>query len=388
MAPEPGYIFEQLTADPELIHNAQLDAVAERLPGFDATNDVSVEAILSRAFAGTVAVQVEVMSDVHATILTEVGKVGGLEQEDAVAAVGTATIETDGTATRSLPAGATFVATAADQSKVPVVTTQDVDVPEGVASVAGVQVRAVEEGAFANDLTGDLEPDQAYAWLEAVTLDGPLGGGADGETDEEFLDRVSRRQQLLADALIKPENVQLFVTDLPDIGRAVAFNLLDPSAPGVETERSVTVAATDSDGEALNPTVKAAVVAELEARRETNFQFFVIDATYTTVDVALTAYAWPEEMSGAADAIENAVLEWLSPANWGVPFMSVQALWSNTAHVRRSDVIGRVERLDSVDWVDTESVKLNGANTDLALTGIAPLTRPGDITITVLERTP
>ena len=61
-------------------------------------------------------------------------------------------------------------------------------------------------------------------------------------------------------------------------------------------ERCVTVAAVDIDGNALSPTVTAALQAYLEGQREINFLVFVISPTYTEIDVT-----WSRHRSGGGE---------------------------------------------------------------------------------------
>jgi hypothetical protein len=85
-------------------------------------------------------------------------------------------------------------------------------------------------------------------------------------------------------------------------------------------ERCVTVAAVDIDGNALSPTVTAALQAYLEGQREINFLVFVISPTYTEIDVTWSGIAQVgANITTVQAAGDAAVSAYLSPSNWGLP---------------------------------------------------------------------
>ena len=84
-------------------------------------------------------------------------------------------------------------------------------------------------------------------------------------------------------------------------------------------ERCVTVCGVDVNGNALSPTVQAALETYLQAQREINFLVFTISPTYTEIDVTWTGTAQVGANITTVQAAGNAAISaYLSPAVWGL----------------------------------------------------------------------
>jgi hypothetical protein len=387
-------IFTELEADPDAIAAAIRSRIGEVLPGVDAPPN-TLEGVLVDSIAPEWATGVEIVADVLDTILNEIGRRSGVVQDVAQPASGTVTLTADGRQPYVLPAGSTMQATAANQSVVELATTLDTAIPAGSpvgtpVTVTGVPVHATEDGTVGNGLVGTVSPDQAYVWLNSIALEGPTSDGTDGEDDDEYLNKTTREMQLNSSQVIAPEDVGSRVMSNPLVGGVTVLDLVDPTDPDVETANAVTVAVRDITGEVLSSGAKAVIAADLASRRETNFGLFLVDYNYTTVNVTVTVGAYPATIEYAEDQITAALQGWLSPLAWSQPPEEIpdDQWWLPARHVRIGEVVSVVDACSTVAYVDPSSILINGVAADLELSGLAPLTRPGAMTVTVTERIP
>lgn len=190
-------------------------------------------------------------------------------------------------------------------------------------------------------------------------------------------------------ALAKTNVATMTVTDSVTGGDATVTVVTGGVAPSSGNEKTLSVAVVDEAGLALSTGVKAAVDALLEAERELNFVFWVIDPTYSEIDVSATVKARPGfDAAGVEAACEQALADYFSPANWGLPGPNdnFPGGWRNQTAVRRFELIALLDNIDSVDYVTAVTLAVSPAalgTSDLSLTGPAPLTQPGDFAITV-----
>jgi hypothetical protein len=137
------------------------------------------------------------------------------------------------------------------------------------------------------------------------------------------------------------------------------------------TPRTVTVAVTDVDGLALSVAAKTAIQAYLVSFREVNFVVHVIDSAYYTgadIAIAYTVKAYDGFDPAALIANINAKLSsLLSPKLYGQPQFGNQLRWVNDLVVRRNTLIGAIETVEGVKYVDT--LTINGATADFTMNG-------------------
>ena len=291
-----------------------------------------------------------------------------------------------GVQTCALPIS-TVALVAPDETEYAFATDVVLTIPAG-QTVGTVAATALEAGAGPNGIAPTADNAvlvDALAFAVDVRLVSIPTGGADAESDEDYLQRLAAELQLLAPRPILPQDFATMARQVPGVGRAVAIDLYDPGPPpNANAERSVTVAVTDDLGQPCTPAVKAAVDDLLQSEREVNFQVFVVDATYVDVNVAFTCTALVgygvDDVKARA---EQAVTDFLSPALWGQPpgGNDPNAWRADATTIRMNDLVAVIDNTEGVDWVAL--VHLNGAAADLPLTGIAPLPRVGVVTGTV-----
>jgi uncharacterized phage protein gp47/JayE len=279
------------------------------------------------------------------------------------------TVVDDGAA-HTVPAG-----TAVQIGGVPFETVNDTPVAAHATSVTGVLVRAIEDGAAGNGLTGTAGLVNSIAWVNTVTLTSTSSGGADAESDTAYQDRLRAELQAAGPPVTDADfAVKALATPGVGIGRATA-QTTDP--------RTVAVAVTDIDGQPLTSPDKTAISDHLQAKREANFVVTVQDADYNYLTVAYSFHPADGYVAETVqDSIDAALRAFLNPAIFGArPASDPQATanaWSNTTTIYASVITALIQDTQGVGHVGT--VTLNGSTGDYTLTGTMPLPAvPDDI---------
>jgi hypothetical protein len=147
--------------------------------------------------------------------------------------------------------------------------------------------------------------------------------------------------------------------------------------PEFSNERMVAVACVDAAGLAVSSTIKTAVDAYLQAAREVNFIVNVIDPTYATIDVNFTAVAvvgfLPADIKAAG---EQALRDYLSPANWGLPGVSgdvpFSPQWINSTTIRYLELAQVLNNVPGLDYITSLTFRMGTdafASNDITITG-------------------
>jgi uncharacterized phage protein gp47/JayE len=254
--------------------------------------------------------------------------------------------------------------------------------------VGAVAIQASDPGADGNAIGtagSNIQLIDPLAFVTTVRLEAVTSGGQDAESDDAYLNRLSAQLQLLAPRPILPEDFAIFARNIPGVWRATAIDLYDPGPPIVtNAPLTVSVAVMDENGQPCSASVKAAVDADLQARREVNFNVHVIDPTYTTVLVTTTVQAlsgWdaPTLQTSIVTALQN----YLSPVSWGQSDSDPQA-WINTPTVRYLEVSQVINSVPGVNYVVSLTIGAPTMGTaDLTMAGVAPLPEAGTMTVTV-----
>lgn len=365
-----AFITVPFVVDSNQLADAAVTALQARWPGWE-PSDGDMEVIQLEVLAPMAADAVVVAASVPDAIFRQYGlTMFGLSYREPTPAVGQATIwavddlgyRSDGPIEFAL-------------ESVAFTTDTEVEIPAGETTIV-VPVTCSVSGAIGNNLMGSGSQMSSFQWVDSILVDPQTQGGVDAESDSAYQDRLRDRLQLQATTLVNGRDFEYMALSQPDVGRALAL---------VGTNRSVTVAITDVDGQPLLQANKDAVAALYDEYRQVNTTYSVIDPTYTDVDVAfsietLDSYEAGEVLGRAIQALTD----WLDPANWGKPMslnVDTQAVWLQSSVVRRSEAI-RVVSVPGVRWVQT--LTIDGGTTDVNLSGTIPLTEPGSITGTVI----
>lgn len=254
-----------------------------------------------------------------------------------------------------------------------------------------VVLEAIEPGTEGNDLEGEAKPEDTLNFLDSIALVGKSTGGEDAEDPQTYLTRLAETMETLSPSPIIPRDVEILARNVPGVFRAVALDLFNPETDDPEdpetwtSERCVTVAVCDSAGQPCSAEVKEAVKAELEARREANFKFFVIDATYTMLAIKFQIVP----RAGFDRAVEEAKVQvafeaFLDPVVFGVESSTDPRSWNHETLVRYQDLITVLNNQQGVDHYTELKVGIEGeglGEADVPLAGAAPLTKPGKIKV-------
>ena len=267
----------------------------------------------------------------------------------------------------------------------------DVVIPAGSDVAAAVECHALEAGAAASGISGDVAVIDSLVFITGVTLDAPTSGGQDAETDTAYLARLSALLTLLTPRPILPQDFAVLAQrEVAGVSRAVAIDLYNPGPP-VDTNcpRCVTVAICDADGQPCSADVKQEVDDLLQSEREVNFLVFVADPSYTTIDVSFDAVCYPDwDPADVQARVITQLQNYLSPATWGIPPYgdTTGRSWVNATVVRYLELSEQINRVDGVHYVNTLSLGVHGGamgQADVALSGVAPLPLAGTITGTI-----
>jgi hypothetical protein len=157
----------------------------------------------------------------------------GLPSVEASAAQATATATMVDDAGYTIPAGTPFeILTSGDTSQV-FRTTATVVVPLGQTSTAvgELDLVAEEPGAASSGLADTLtiRPLDTLSFVLSTVLEGPTAGGADAETDDEYIARLIEEFELFTPRPILPRDFAVLARRVPGVHRALDLNLYDPA---------------------------------------------------------------------------------------------------------------------------------------------------------------
>lgn len=260
------------------------------------------------------------------------------------------------------------------------VTTDDAVVPAGSTTIEAL-VASTERIAAANDLSGTTSttPLMMPAFVTGMTVQFPTGNGSDPQSDDDYVDQLSRDRRLISKALIVGLDFELAALDFSSIGRAHA---------DMSVGRNITLTLLSNTGGPVAAPVKTQLAAFIATARTANAVVTLADPTFTTVSVTYTAQAESGFDPGdLLTRINSALTSELSPLTHGLPESgdpgNAVTTWINDPSIyawRLVQVIGQVPGVHRV-----VSLAINGGanGADLALTGAVPVPQPGTMTGTI-----
>lgn len=380
-----SYIDVPVDTDPQDILQEAYDFIQAQVPGW-VPADGNLDTWLLMALSSVAAESRDIASAVPTSIFRYFGAyLVGLPPIDDAPATTTTTWTMVDNLGYTVPAGTQVSINKAGDDPVAFVTVADAVVAPGSTVIAGVQIIAVEPGADASGLGvvgGTVNLEDPLAFVASITQQAATSGGVDAETDDAYLGRLTSQLQLLAPRPILPADFSVFARNIAGVHRATTIDGYNPIGGTFNNPRMVAVAVIDESGLAVSAGVKAAVAADLQARREVNFVVNVIDPTQNLIDVtyqvkALAGY----DLATLVTSINAALSAYLSPATWGVSAVDPVG-WSNLTVVRYLELAQVINGVPGVDYITTTAgnydltVGIHGgalARADVALTGVAPL---------------
>lgn len=373
------YIAPPIIVEPDDLAEGAFDYLATRIEGW-LPSPGNLEVWELEALSQMASELTYVASTVPTSIFRYYGEslVGVLPQE-AVPATAATTWTLRDALGYTIPQGTLVGIPASGDELLAFEVSQDTVVPAGQVTARGVICVAQDAGVDANGLSGDPELIDALDWVVSVTLDAQTSGGVDGETDDEYLNRLRELFTVLAPRPILPNDFAIMAKQVPGVFRATAIDLYNPGPP-VDTNcpRCVSVVVMDDVGNDVSPDILQQVDDLLQSNREVNFLVFVLNPTRTDIDVVFTVKAYPDyDPDAIAAAAEQSVRDYLAPANFGSLPYGDTPQWLSDDHVRYLEIAEAINRTEGVWYIGT--LTLNGGTADVALAGPGPMPRAGMI---------
>jgi hypothetical protein len=258
--------------------------------------------------------------------------------------------------------------------------------PGHTATAAGaVPIRAIIDGADGNELTNDPDLIDALDYVDHVDLVGTTTDGADAETPEEYMSRLTEELRLMSGTPILEEDFAILIRRNPSVVRSIAIANWNPTLDTLGNERYVGGVGLDEDGQDISALTKTAIEDDINARRETNFVFEMGEPTYNTIDIDLEGRAYETFDTATVEANVLAALEdYLHPLKFGnVPFGGDSLAWRNADKVRFNEIVQVVNSAEGFNFIEPAGLEVNGGTADITLLGTVPLTEVGTINITI-----
>lgn len=316
-----GYISFPITTDSDGLMAAQLDFIAQQLPGW-VSRDGHLEVVLLQSFAAMCAQTATVAAQVPLAVFNYLGtKLLNLPVQAGASATAPSTWVMVDSAGYTIPAG-TVVGYQPTGDQLILFTTQSaVTVPPGSSSTAagGVTLVAQTVGVAGNGLAaGPVTLVDSLAFVSSITSTAVTAGGVDPETQTAYLNRLSAELQLLTPRPILPKDFAALAPQTVGVGRALAIDGLNPGrvvTDGVTTASSTTV--TSASGAFTNDDVGRTVTggtvpAGATISSVTNATTIVLSAAPTASATGVTLTFG--KLTGQARAITLGVVDSLGAA--------------------------------------------------------------------------
>lgn len=383
------YIDAPIVTSPDTLAEAAYAYIQSQVPGWS-PNAGNLEVILIESLARMTADARDVASAVPKSIFRYFGNsVMGIAPLAEINASGVSTWTALDNAGYTIPAGTQVGLRAAGDELIAFQVANDIVIPPGsTATAAGaVSLIALIAGEDANSLTGTAELIDALDWVSSIVVVGQTSGGVTAESDDSYLNRLAAELSLLTPRPILPDDFTVLARTVPGVARALALDGYDPGLGTFSHERMIAIAVIDEDGNAVSGPVKSSVDALLQAEREVNFVVNVIDPTYNLIDVTVLYKVLAGSDIAATDtAVEAAISEYLSPANWGRTDNGTdQTSWVDSSVVRYLELATVINNVPGVNYITSLTMAKNPAAltaADVAIAGVAQMTRPNNINAT------
>lgn len=369
-----AYVSIAVEVDPAAITQEKIDAFQERQPGITILPGHPLYFLLE-VTSDRDAQNLQAITEVTDLIWDTFGaKIQRLPRRLATQATGLSTwTRVSSAGDFTIPAGTGLSLASTTGDRVAFQTRNAVTIPAGSLTTAlgEVELVAVAGGADGSNLQADPQPDETLTWLNTITVEAPTFGGDDDEDLDTFRSRLADKVSLRGDTLVLADDFAIEARNVIGVDLALAIDNYDPGPPIDATAPGhITVAVRSATGDDPGSTVRANVLAELVSNAQTNLVSHVIAPTTTTLTVVFAAKSYPGfDPADVKARAEQAVLDFLSPARWGILPFGDQRRWVDVPVVRYRDIVAVVENVDGLDY--TTSLTLNAGTSDVALAGPA-----------------
>jgi len=372
---DDGAFTAPIATDPEDVRaeiHAELQA---RQPGWEPLPAQPDTHLIASIATSSAEARASVVAQLRSELLTLLGTLFAVPRRDGSAATSTITVTAGDLIGHTLPAGVTVWL-----GDVELETSAELTIPGG-DDTGVVPVSTILNTSEANGATGTIEID-TEDWIDSVTLDAPLAGGEDPETEAEYSVRLAEELQLLTQEPIQPADFAVIARRHPSVAYSWAINLYDATTDLDDQERTVTVVIADASGADPGPVVRADVLAMLQVLREVNFVIRVVAPTPVPVDVefAIVPHAgWVQ--ADREDATIERLQGVLSPPGWIQPPFGADAGHVPTRRIHKNELIAQADQVEGVDYVD--DLIIGDGSTDFIDLDRLELPVPGAISVIV-----
>lgn len=225
-----GYVRVPVETNPTTLANEIFAYIQANQPGW-VPADGNLDVWIIKALAFKAAESRTLASNVPDDIFGSLGGLFAIPPIDSVAATGDTTWTLSDTAGHTIPAG-TFVGKRnANGDLITFVTLNDVVVAPGASVTAAgeVKIAATDTGTGGNGFSGAIELVDVFDWVTSIALVGSTGGGVDPETNDVYLNRLSRKLTSLSTVpILPPDFAEAALEADPGVFRAVAIDLYNP----------------------------------------------------------------------------------------------------------------------------------------------------------------
>lgn len=326
------------------------------------------------------------------------GKLFGLPPVDALPAEATVTFTVTASAgAQTIHAGDVVAITDPSGTLQGFVLNADVTIAAGATTGTGT-VTAEEAGTVCNGLSGVAQLIQTEPFVTGASLSTALGG-VDAELDADYLNRLTETAGVLRLVPVLGADFAVLARSIAGVYRACGVNLLKPGPPydtaaeATGVDKNVTVAVADINGNPVGSTVRNNAQTYLRGLREANFEIWVVDPQYATIDVTgVNVYTWPGwDTTAVHDAVVAAIDAFLSPADFATDPSGVAARWADDPVVHASGLYAAIlNASNGIRNIDPPTFGIHGGTAgtaDVTLgagSAIPALPRAGAVTVTVI----
>lgn len=372
-----------IVVDSDAIAQVGYDTLAAFYPGWQpATGEADFTTRFIQTFAAMVAENQTLATRAVYEIVEHLGRTLGLPPFAATYATASSTWSLNDTLGHTIPAGTQVALVADDGTPVTFYVQSDVTVPGGldVTEAGEVILVALQSGIGGSGITGNGTILDRLAFADSLELVGQSTGGQDAEDIPAYLTRFDKFARLIGPRpILAPDHALFLQVFFPTkVQRALAIDMYNADTEEDDIERCVTTIPIDSAGQPPNSGDQDEMKAALLAKRESTFLEFVIDPTYTTVDVDFVGVAESGyDPDGVRDQALEAVAFLVSPANHGVPKSGDQSVWENQPVLYFQDFVTALNNVQGFARYTTLTIGVRRPVTAVAASDIATSTAHG-----------
>jgi hypothetical protein len=233
----PEYIGFPIDTNPEVLSEDAFDYIEAHFPGW-VPNDANLDTIMVEVGARLSAEARDVASIVPVDIFRYFGELVGVIPIEAVPASVLTTWTMINNSGYTIPSGTQVGIRIAGDVIAPFTTITETIVPPLSTVANNVLVVAVEPGgefSTIGTVGGPVELLDTLDYVTTITQNAATSGGVDAEDDDEYLNRLRTRLQLLTPRPILSRDFAILAEDIGGVARAIALDGYNPLANEIQT---------------------------------------------------------------------------------------------------------------------------------------------------------